>query len=203
MMKYGLTLLVLILIISCDQKDNTKDVYEKLLNGEFEAYTFTDRVLMDSIKLDSNNLYLIKDTILFTGIAYRNYPNLETTLEEKQIFQGKMHGHHLLYSINGDTISMNLYKSGILIRKSIGKDEVIPCDSLVNSIDDEGNSIYYYFEEPYTGRCQKYYPAPDSNQIYISIPYLNGIIDGEVYHYNKSAEVILTEHYAKGKKIEF
>ena len=171
------------------------------MKGEFDAYTHTQRIHCDSIYVDSNQVHYLNDTILFTGVCFKNYPNIDSKLEEKQIFQGKLHGHHLLYSMRGDTISMNLYKDGKLIRKSIGKEEIVHCDSLQTGQNLAGDDIMLYFDEPYNGRCQKFYPAPDSNKVYITIPYHEGKVDGEMIIYDRTGTPILKEFYVNGEKM--
>lgn len=186
---------------SCGPSNSPEEIRERLLKGEFDAYTHTERVHCDSIYIDSNNVHCYPDTLLFTGVCYENYPNVETTLKEKQLFQGKLHGHELLYSMRGDTISMNLYKNGKLIRKSIGKEEVVHCDSLEAGQNLAGEDILLYFDEPYNGKCQKFYPAPDSDKVYITIPYHQGKVDGEMIIFDKNGTPILKEFYVNGEKM--
>ena len=189
------------LLIGCSSSNTPEEIRERLLKGEFDAYTFTQRVHCDSIFIDSNDVHYINDTLLFTGVCFKNFTYVDSKLEEKQIFQGKLHGHHLLYSMRGDTISMNLYQNGKLIRKSIGKEEIVHCDSLKTGQNLAGDDILLYFDEPYNGRCQKFYPAPDSNKVYITIPYHEGKVDGEMIIYDKTGAPILKEFYVNGKKI--
>ena len=189
------------ILLGCSSSNTPEEIRERLLKGEFDAYTFTQRVHCDSIFVDSNDVHYINDTLLFTGVCFKNYTNVDSKLEEKQIFQGKLHGHHLLYSMRGDTISMNLYKNGKLIRKSIGKEEIVHCDSLKPGQNLAGDDILLYFDEPYNGRCQKFYPAPDSNKVYITIPYHEGKVDGEMIIYDKTGAPILKEFYVNGEKL--
>jgi len=188
------------LFIGCTS-NSSEEIRERLLKGEFDAYTETQRIHCDSLYIDSNETHFVNDTTLFTGVCFKNYQNMDAKLEEKQIFQGKLHGHHLLYSMRGDTISMNLYKNGVLIRKSIGKEETVHCDSLRPGQNLAGEDILLYFDEPYNGRCQKFYPAPDSTIVYIVIPYHQGKVDGEMIIYDKSGSPILKEFYVNGEKL--
>jgi antitoxin component YwqK of YwqJK toxin-antitoxin module len=191
----------LFVFAGCAPSDSPEDIRERLLKGEFDAYTLTERIHCDSIYIDSNDVHYINDTTLFTGVCFENYPNVDSKLKEKQIFQGKLHGHELLYSMRGDTISMNLYKNGRLIRKSIGKEEIVHCDSLTAGENLAGEDILLYFDEPYNGKCQKFYPAPDSNIVYIIIPYHEGKVDGEMIIYDKAGIPILKEFYVNGEKL--
>jgi antitoxin component YwqK of YwqJK toxin-antitoxin module len=201
MFRVSVFIFLAVTFIGCSSSNSPEEIRERLLKGEFDAYTHTQRIHCDSLIVDSNDVYFIHDTVLFTGVCFENYPNVNSKLREKQIFQGKLHGHHLLYSMRGDTISMNLYKEGKLIRKSIGKEEIVHCDSLKSGQNLAGDDILLYFDEPYNGRCQKFYPAPDTNKVYITIPYHEGKVDGEMIIYDRNGTPILKEFYVNGEKL--
>jgi hypothetical protein len=188
------------LIFSACGEGETVGVQERLLKGEFEAYGELARVHCDSLYIDSmSGEYSINDS-LFTGVCFTHYPNASNDLENRQIFQGKLHGHRIMFGPKGDTLMLNLYNHGQLIRESIGRNEVCLCDSL--EVREEGGKEYrYYFNERYTGRCEKYYPGEDSTQLYIEANYLKGLSHGEMIVYGKDGEVIIREKYLEGEKI--
>lgn len=199
---YFLFISLISLLVACNATDNSPEaIRERLLKGEFDAYSHTQRVPCDSLVSDSLGVYRYNDS-LFTGVCYENFPNLNVKLVERQIFRGKMHGHHLLYTPKGDTISVNLYNQGKLIRKSLGKSEVVNCEALETSQNLAGEEIKLYFGTPYDGTCHRYYPAPDTNQIYISIPYHKGRVDGELIIYDRQGNILVKEKYDNGMKID-
>jgi hypothetical protein len=192
----------ILLLVACGGVDNSPEaVRERLLQGEFDAYVHTQRVECDSLYVDSLGFYRLSDS-LFTGVCFTNFPNQQVKFEERQIFRGQMHGHHLLFTPKGDTISVNLYNQGKLLRKSIGKGEVVNCDSLQVEIHADGSEISTYFGAPYNGTCHRYYPEPDTQQVYLTIPYSNGKVHGEMFIYDKQGNVLVKEVYNEGEKIE-
>lgn len=192
-------LVFLMLLVACNESKK-QDVSERLLKGEFSAYESLPEVHCDSLTLDSlDNTYKVDDTV-FTGVCFTTYHNTNSQLENRQIFQGKLHGNRILYSPKGDTLSVNLYNHGKLIRESIGESEVCHCDSLETREIDE-QELKFYFDEPYTGRCKKYYPE-DTTAIYIEARYREGLPHGEMKVYSRDGEVIMSEKYNEGEKIE-
>lgn len=191
-------LLFFTLIVSCG--DDSKNVSERLLKGEFSAYESLPEVPCDSLTLDSlDNTYKVDDTV-FTGVCFTSYHNTNSRLEKRQIFEGKLHGNRILYSPKGDTLSVNLYNHGKLIRESIGEREVCHCDSLETREVNE-KELKFYFDEPYTGRCKKYYPE-DSTALYIEASYREGLPHGEMKVYSLDGEVIMSEKFSEGEKID-
>jgi antitoxin component YwqK of YwqJK toxin-antitoxin module len=192
-------LFIILLIVSCSGKDNSPEaIRERLLQGEFDAYSHTQRVPCDSLDLDSLGYYRYNDS-LFTGVCYENFPNQNVKLRERQIFRGQMHGHHILYTPKGDTISINLYNQGKLIRKSMGKSEVVHCDDLEDGLNSSGEEVKLYFGAPYDGSCNRYFPEPDTAQVYITIPYHQGKVDGEMIVYDKLGNILIKETYKNGE----
>lgn len=195
----GSIFLFAFLISACDGT-KSEGVQERLLKGEFEAYGELARVHCDSLYQDTiTEEYAFNDS-LFTGVCFTHYPNSNNDLENRQIFQGKLHGHRIMFGPNGDTLMLNLYNHGRLIRESIGRNEVCLCDSL-EVREEDGIEYRYYFNERYTGRCEKYYPGEDSTQLYIEANYLKGLSHGEMIVYDKEGEVIIREKYLEGEKI--
>jgi antitoxin component YwqK of YwqJK toxin-antitoxin module len=185
---------------SACNNSNDKAISERLLKGEFDAYQDLDRVHCDSLVEDTiaGEIYF-KDS-LFSGVCFTYYPNTENELENRQIFKGKYHGHRIMFGPKGDTLMLNLYNHGKLLRESIGNNEVCLCDSL-EVIEKDGKDYSYYFDQPYTGKCEKYYPGEDSSKLYIEENYLRGLSHGEMVVYGKDGDVILKEKYFEGVKV--
>jgi antitoxin component YwqK of YwqJK toxin-antitoxin module len=77
--------------------------------------------------------------------------------------------------------------------KSIADTKTIHCDSL--SLINDTLSVDGL---PYTGTC--YLNYPNSNQKYIEKQLLDGILNGSIFYYDQSGNVILEEFYEKGVK---
>lgn len=190
----------LLFFVSCDNKQE-KAISERLLKGEFDAYQDLQKIHCDSLYEDSlTNRYYLKDS-LYTGVCFTLYPNSENALENRQIFKGNLHGHRIMFGPKGDTLMMNLYNHGNLLRESIGRNEVCLCDSLEIRTRD-GKEYRYYFNESYTGKCEKYYPGEDSLKLYIESNYLRGLPHGEMKVYDKEGNIIISETYLEGEKVD-
>ncbi len=195
--------LLLLTTLSCDwniQSLNKEQIQERLLSGEFDAYSYLPTINCDSLATDDSGNILYEDS-LFSGVCVMYYPNGESVLEARQIFRGKLHGNRILFSPKGDTLSMNLYNHGRLLRESIGQNEVVHCDSLEVFRNDSGDEIRYYFGEPYNGFCETYYPD-DSTAIYTKASYSKGLKHGDFLVYDRSGEIILKEYYQAGEFVK-
>ncbi|MDX1652111.1 MAG: hypothetical protein R3277_06440 [Brumimicrobium sp.] len=201
-MKFLFPLFLILFVYSCveETKVNDQQIEKRLLSGEFEAYSHLPSVPCDSLFQDSTGMYYRYDS-LFTGECYLNYPNMDSRYEIRQIFKGKLHGNRILLSPKGDTLNRNIYNHGELVRKSVGKEEQIHCDSLVLKLMPNGKEVVEYLGNPFTGKCVRYFPAPDTNQIYLQIPYKQGKIHGTMIFYSKQGKEILTEDYREGEKL--
>lgn len=200
-MKFVPFLIVVVAFVACnsDQKPDTKAINKKLLSGDFEMYEHLSLRHCDSLTTDSLMTYFYEDS-LYTGQCYLNYPNSTAVYEIKQIFKGQLHGNRIILSPKGDTLNQNIYKFGELARRSVGKNEICHCDSLNEVVNPDGQKEMHYFEAPYNGVCQRYFPEPDTNKIYLEIPYKNGLIHGEMIFYNRQGIAVLTENYVEGDK---
>lgn len=188
------------IVSACESGKKDKPAYELLVSGEFDAYKQLPHIKCDSLKTDSLGLFTYKDS-LFTGVCFTNYPNQAEKLEERQIFKGKLHGNRVMFSPKGDTLNLNLYNHGRVIRTFKGTTEVVDCDSLEVREDRKNRQVKYHFGEPFTGRCQKYYTGEDSLQLYLKEEYYRGLKDGESIVYDKNGEVIIKEEYELGERI--
>lgn len=202
-MKTFLYILSVLLLASCAEEtitDSTEmPTREKLLNGRFDAYEYTVHCNCDEIVKDSTNTYYKNDTI-FTGVCFNTYPNSDSKMEEKQIFEGKMHGYYRIYSKEGDTLTASLYLNG---EPDVEKD-LTPSSCLCSELEtkpgssDEDISIKTYKGIPYTGTCKEYYPGLDSTQIYMEIPYFKGLAEGKMIIYDKENTPIMMQRFEKG-----
>ena len=195
-------LLIVVLIFSCQSSDKEAAAMEQLVLGEFDAYKQMPHIPCDSLSENNLGLYTYQDS-LFTGVCFTNYPNQEELkLEQRQIFQGKLHGNRVMFSPKGDTLTLNLYNHGRVVRTFRGTTEIVNCDSLELKEDRNNRLVKFHFGEPFTGRCQKYYSGDDSLQLYIKEEYYRGLKDGEAVVYDKDGSVILKELYELGEKIQ-
>lgn len=201
-MKLLSILMILAALTACssDQKPDTKAINKRLLSGDFEMYNHLERCHCDSLIIDSLNIYFENDS-LYTGECFLTYPNSTNFYEIRQLFKGQLHGNRIIFSPKGDTLNQNIYNFGKLIRRSVGENEICHCDSLEEAAKLNGDKIMHYFGAPYNGICQRFFPAPDTNKVYLEIPYDSGKIHGEMMIYNRQGKVILKEKYTEGEKI--
>ncbi|MCC5922438.1 MAG: hypothetical protein JJT77_01525 [Crocinitomicaceae bacterium] len=194
------TLLVLGLIYACTNSNSPEELREKLISGEFDAYHSLPQLPCDSLTIDEKGKYHLGDT-LFTGVCFTNYENIAAKLEIRQIFQGELHGYRMMLSPKGDTLSLNLYNHGKLIRASIGENERVNCDSLEVFTNDQGKEVRFYFGEPYTGICERYYSDIDTTAIYMRANYRNGLPEGDLIIFDRAGNEILRETFVRGEKL--
>lgn len=202
-MKALLYIFSALFIVSCTEDTVTESAEmptrEKLLNGRFDAYENTVHCNCDEIVQDSTNTYFKNDTI-FTGVCFNTYPDTDLKMEEKQIFEGKIHGFYRVYSKEGDTLTETLYLNGAL---NIEKD-LTPSTCLCSELETKSKSndkdipLKTYNGIPYTGTCKEYYPGLDSTQIYMEIPYLKGLAEGKMIIYDKDNTPIMMQRFEKG-----
>lgn len=201
-MKFLSIIILLTALIACNTEKNpdTQSINKRLLSGDFEMYDHLETCHCDSLTIDSLNTYYENDS-LYTGQCFLTYPNSTEVYEIKQLFRGQLHGNRIILSPKGDTLNQNVYNFGKLIRRSVGEKEVCHCDSLKEVKNPNGDKVMHYFDAPYHGTCQRYFPAPDTNKIYLEVPYESGKIDGDMIIYNRQGDVILKESYSEGEKL--
>lgn len=179
-----------ILIISCESNSKkVAKIHERLISGEFDAYENLLKVDCDSLSMDTLNQFVYQDS-LFTGVCHSFYPSSSKIMEIKQIFRGKLHGNKLNLSENGDTISRYIYNNGRIINKfEPQKINACKCNELETYTSQEGKSIYFYQDQPYTGFCVDHHES-DTSKIKQSKQFLNGFETGISYKYNLAGEKI-------------
>lgn len=187
-------------LLSCGDEMTQEALRERLISGEFDAYHSLPQIPCDSLAADDQGKYLLDDS-LFTGICYTNYENIDAKLEIRQIFQGELHGYRMMLSPKGDTLSMNLYNHGRLIRASMGENERVNCDSLEVFTNNQGKEVRFYFGDPYTGICERYYSDLDTTAIYMRASYRNGLPEGDLIIFDREGNEILRETFVRGEKL--
>lgn len=190
----------LIFLFSCAERNSEEVLRERLISGEFEAYHSLPQIPCDSLTTDSKGKFFISDS-LFTGVCFTEYKNLNAKLEMQQIFRGELHGYRILLSPKGDTLSMNLYNHGKLIRAAIGENERVNCDSLEIFTNEQGKEVRFYFGEPFNGICERYYSEEDTTAIYMRANYRNGLQEGDVIIFDRTGNEIIRETFIRGEKV--
>lgn len=193
--------MILMVLTACSSNENpvSKSINKRLLTGDFEVYEQLETCPCDSLRIDSLDNYYKNDS-LYTGQCFLTYPNSTKHYEIRQLFKGQLHGNRIIFSPKGDTLNQNIYNFGTLVRRSVGEKEVCHCDSLSEIVKPNGEKIMHYFNAPYNGICRRFFPVPDTNTVYLEIPYKSGKIDGDMIIYNRNGEVILKESYSEGEK---
>ncbi|MEX2485934.1 MAG: hypothetical protein WED10_15285, partial [Brumimicrobium sp.] len=178
--------ITLLMVTACtnNKKPSAEAINERLLQGEFEMYEHYSSISCDSLQLDSLNTYYNNDS-LYTGECFINYPNSKAKHEVLQIYDGKLHGNKIVLSKKGDTVIQNIYNLGKLISRSVAENVIEPCDSLIEKEQPNGRTLMYHYEIPFTGTCQRFFPKPDTNKVYLEIPYRDGVIHGNMIIYDR------------------
>jgi antitoxin component YwqK of YwqJK toxin-antitoxin module len=195
-------ILVLIAATACesDQKPDTQTINKHILSGDFEMYEHLSSCNCDSLTIDSTDTYYKNDS-LYTGVCYTIFPESEKKAEIRQLFKGQLHGNRINLSKQGDTLVQSIYNLGELKSRTTSEIQICHCDSLNEINTEETEKLKYYREAPFTGICNRYFPLPDTNIVYLEIPYKNGLVDGEMIIYDRRGKEILTEVYDEGEKV--
>lgn len=200
-MKFVVFLLLLLTFVACqlDEKPNKQGIDKRILSGDFDMYEQLDICRCDSLEIDSLNIYYKNDS-LYTGVCYSTYPNSERKSEVRQIFKGQLHGNRIELSTEGDTLVKSIYNLGELVNRTTKELIMCHCDSLIQVTKENDKTLMFYTDVPFTGICQRFFPTPDTNKIYLEMPYKNGLVEGEMIFYNRRGEKILSEFYENGEK---
>ena len=138
-------------------------------------------------------------------ITLRGYQTVfaesEKKSETRQIFKGQLHGNFIEFSIKGDTISQSIYNLGELKNKWTNELITCPCDSLVEITNSDEEKQMFYRDIPFSGICNRYFPLPDTNKIYLQMQYQNGFAHGDMIIYDRRGNEILREVYEEGEKL--
>jgi antitoxin component YwqK of YwqJK toxin-antitoxin module len=202
-MKIITIILILLTFVACqsNEKPNTKAINNRILSGDFEMYEHLSICNCDSLTIDSMDTYYKNDS-LYTGVCFTNFPESEKKAEIRQIFKGQLHGNRIDLSKQGDTLVQSIYNLGELKSRTTSELQICHCDSLQEVVNDEGETRIHYQETPFNGICNRYFPLPDTNKIYLEMPYKKGLVHGDMIIYDRRGNEILTEVYEDGEKVK-
>lgn len=190
--------IIALLLFSCTQNLTQEEIEKRIKSRDFSVFKELPSCSCDELKEAEDLLY--KDDSLYTGNCYLNYPNLDQKYEIRQIFKGQLYGNRIILSPKGDTLTQSEYKKGDVFRENVGK-ETCDCEELEKFERADGIVIHKYFNDPFTGYCKRFYPAPYEDKVYLEAQYKNGKLHGSTIMYDKSGNIILEEKYVKGEKI--
>lgn len=191
-------IVISLLLFSCTQELSKEEIEKRIKKRDFTVFKELPSCSCNELE-EKEELYYKGDS-LYTGNCYLNYPNLDQKYEIRQLYLGELYGNRIILSPKGDTLSQNEYKKGDVFRENVGE-ETCHCKELVEFERADGVVIYKYFNDPFTGSCQRFYPAPNDDKIYLEANYENGKLHGITKMFDKNGNVILEEKYVEGKKI--
>lgn len=201
-MRITIIILILLTFVACqsEKKPDTQAINNRILSGDFEMYEHLSVCHCDSLSIDSTDTYYKNDS-LYSGVCFKTFPKSNKKSEVRQIFKGQLHGNRIDFSRSGDTLIKSIYNLGELVNRISSELEVCHCDSLNEVQKDNETTLMFYRDTPFNGVCQRFFPAPDTNKVYLEMPYKNGKVDGSMIIYNRQGEEVLTEFYEEGKKV--
>lgn len=196
-MKYFFPCLIFF-ISSCSEEVSSDSDF--LDNGKVMESKKLDTCFCTEIDIDSVGTHFYKETP-YTGICIQHYPNSTDKYLEKNLLNGLLHGKVIYYGRDGEILIEEIYEGGN--KKRSGNVDVLNCDcSELEKIESKMPLVpnrYLLDDIPYTGTCEKLYP--DSKQVYMSVSYKNGILDGHSIYYNKDGSTLLIERYENGELV--
>lgn len=191
-------IIISLLVFSCSQELSHEEIEKRIKKRDFTVFKELPSCSCNDLE-EKEGLYYQKDS-LYTGNCYLNYPNLDKKYEIRQLYLGELHGNRIILSPKGDTLSQNEYKKGNVLRENVGK-ETCHCDDLEKFERADGIIIHKYFNTPFTGTCQRFYPSPFQDKVYLEASYENGKLHGITKMYDKNGNIILKEKYSEGEKL--
>lgn len=198
-MRYLILSLLAVLLFSCNDSTPSKaEIQQRLKERDFTVFKELPSCSCNDLEEIDGSFY--QGDSLYTGNCYLNYPNLDAKYEIRQLYKGEFYGNRILLSPKGDTLSQNEYKHGDMLRQDVGSKEVCECSALETIERADGSVIANYYDTPFTGTCQRFFPAPNDDKVYLEVTYKNGVIHGNTKVYDKNGKVILKEHYVNGEK---
>lgn len=198
-MRYFSLFLIAFILYSCGDRPLTQqEIKNRLKSRDFSVYAQLPSCSCNDLTKEDNLFY--KGDSLYTGSCYLSYPNIDAKYEIRQLYNGELYGNRIILSPKGDTLSQNEYKQGKVLREDVGTKEVCNCEDLEKIERADGSTISKYFDEPFTGVCQRFFPAPNDDKIYLEAKYKEGKLHGTTKIFDKNGNVILKERYANGKK---
>lgn len=193
------SLLVFIFMLSCAGNTDSADSSE-LNSGSMMQSQGLDTCLCNDLDIDTLGSHFFKED-LYTGVCVENYPNSDDKYIEKNLLNGQMHGRVVYYDREGQILLEEVYEEGV--RKRSGDVDVLHCDcselELIESNMQQVANRHLLDGIPYSGTCDKFYP--ESNQIYMSVTYKDGLLNGRAIYYNKDGSTMYIEKYDAGELI--
>lgn len=187
---------VFLFICSCtgdsDESENLTSDTGKVMKSEF-----LDTCKCAALDVDSLGNHF-RDGEKFTGICMDYYPGSTDKYIEKNLLSGRIHGKVTYYSKDGEMLIEEIYENGQ--KKRSGEVDVLncPCTELKKEETHIPQVPFRYLLDgiPYTGTCEEFYP--ESNQLYVSRQYKNGVMDGHTVFYNRDGSTLMIEKYESG-----
>jgi antitoxin component YwqK of YwqJK toxin-antitoxin module len=192
-MKQLLGFSLLVFFLSCSgSNDETTESGDSVMS-EHSAQESCDCKEIDT---DSTGLHTKKGE-LYTGACVSYYEGTTNKYIEKNIFSGKLHGKVAYFDKGGELLFEEVYENGEL-KKNLADagSQVCECTELeIKTV--QGMSVYLLGEEPFTGKCEKYYDG--TKQLYMESNYKDGLLEGYTTYFNKDGSTILMEKYERGE----
>ena len=185
-------------ILGCNVEPTRDEIIKSLQKHDFSIYS--DLPSCDCAELEENQGKLMLNNNPFSGTCFSSYPNIQAKYEEKQLFEGELYGYRMIFSPAGDTLSKNEYKEGKVIRKSVGINETCNCDQLKKVKQLDGSVLTHYYDKPFTGTCQRFFPPPNDDKVYLEARYKNGKLHGTTKIFDKNENLMYEEKYINGEK---
>ena len=185
-----------LVILSCSGENGSD---ESLVNesGKVMQSEFLDTCQCSDLEIDSTENYF-KDGEPYTGICLDYYPTTTDKYIEKNLLRGRLHGKVTYFSKDGTVLIEEIYEKGN--KKRSGEVDILNC--ACSELEKEATHIpqvpfrFKLDGIPYTGKCEEYYP--ESDQVYVSRNYKDGIPDGHTVYYNKDGSTLMIERYENG-----
>lgn len=193
------SLLALILMFSCSGNNEAADSTE-LDSGSMMQSQELDTCLCNDLDVDTMGIHYYKEET-YTGVCVEYFPGSEEKYLEENLLNGQVHGRVIYYDREGQVLLEEIYEEGV--RKRSGDVDVLHCDcselELVESNMQQVANRHVLDGIPYSGTCDKYYS--DSDQIYMSVSYKDGLLNGRTIYYNRDGSTMLIEKYEIGELI--
>ena len=118
-----------LLLISCSNKPTEKVIHQRLVSGEFDAYHHLPVLQLSQLQKDTLGIYYFEEEV-YSGVAEKFYPNSKLLLEKIHLFKGELHGYHLFYGPQADTLLEVLFNEGKALKYRYNKFKLVQNDSI-------------------------------------------------------------------------